>query len=78
MTKKQQLNNSLIRTLATVLRTYDDVRNDGAELWLCHLGDECEVQRESDDTLITLITLRSDADVVQAIKDVCRAICEAL
>ena len=73
-----QLNNSLIDTLAAVLRTYDDVRNDGSELWLCHLGDEYEVQRESDDGMITVLTLRSDADVVQAIKDVCHAICEAL
>ena len=73
-----QLNNSLIDTLATVLRTYDDVRNDGAELWLCHLGDELEVQREIDGRLIPVLTLRSDADVTQAIKDVCHAICEAL
>lgn len=82
MNNTKQLNNSLTRLLATALDTLNDVRNDddGAFV-LAHFGDEYEVQYspyELAAPLVTVLTLKTSADFLQAIKDTTAAIAEAL
>lgn len=82
MTNTKQLNNSLIRLLSTALDTLNDVRNDNDGTFvLARFDDEYEVQYSPYDieaALVTTLTLRTNADFLQAIEDVTAAIAEAL
>ena len=82
MEHTQQLNNSLTRLLATALDALNEARyDDDGELVLARFGDEYEVQYSPYELLAPLVTvlkLKTNADFLQAIKDITAAIAEAL